>query len=403
MAPQKAASPVSKVTLSSVKLIARPSALLLRSSGPGLEKRVAPQKAASPVSKVTLSSVKLIARPSALLLRSSGPALRLSNIVPPLRPSGVERRQALRGDLAMNPLKARTYALAGATLSLFLALPLLGQAAPEVEIGVVEAAEGVYMLTGEGGNLGISVGEDGVFLIDDQFAPLTAKILAAIATVSDQPIRFLVNTHWHFDHTGGNENLGKAGVVIVAHDNVRQRMSAGGLIEFFENQIPPAPQAALPVITFADSVTFHWNGDELHVFHVPPAHTDGDSVIHFRRANVVHTGDLYFNGLYPFIDNSSGASVDGVIAAAERIHGMIDDQTRIIPGHGPLSNRAELATYIEMLKGVRANIGALVEAGKSLKEVLAAKPTAAWDEKWGMTFLKGEQFTSIVYENLAAK
>ena len=199
--------------------------------------------------------------------------------------------------------------------------------------------------------------------------------------------------------------MGNAGAVIVAHDNVRRRMETGGLIEFFQRQVPASPKAALPVITFADSVSFHLNGDELHVFHVPPAHTDGDSIIHFKRANVVHMGDLYFNGLYPFIDGSSGGSVDGVIAAGERVYAMIDDETKIIAGHGPLSNRAELKAFIEMLKGVRANIGALVDAGQSLEEVIAAKPTADWDEAWSRDtgFAKPEGFTKIVYDILKAQ
>ncbi len=296
------------------------------------------------------------------------------------------------------------HVLATAALTLLLALPLSGQAAPEeVQIQTVEVRGGVYMLVGQGGNIGVSAGEDGVFLIDDQFAPLTPKIKAAIAELSDQPVRFLVNTHWHYDHTGGNENWGEEGAIIVAHDNVRQRLKAGGLIEFFKNQVPPSPKAALPVITFADSVTFHLNGGELHVFHVPPAHTDGDSIIHFKAANAVHMGDLFFNGLYPFIDGSSGGSVDGVIAAAERVHAMIDDETKIIPGHGALASRADLAAYVEMLKGVRANVGALVDAGKSLEEAIAAEPTAAWDDPWGKTFITGEQFTTIVYGILAAK
>ncbi len=304
----------------------------------------------------------------------------------------------------MHRLPARRRAFALAVLPFLLALPLSGQAAPkEVQIETVEVAAGVYMLVGQGGNIGVSAGEDGVFLIDDQFAPLTAKIKAAVTEISQEPVRFLLNTHWHYDHTGGNENWGEEGAVIVAHDNVRRRLSTGGLIEFFKNQIPPSPKAALPVITFADSVTFHLNGDELHVFHVPPAHTDGDSVIHFKKANAVHMGDLFFNGLFPFIDGSSGGSVDGVIAAAERVHAMIDEETKIIPGHGGLGNRAELAAYIEMLKGVRARIGALVEAGKSLEEVQAAKPTAAWDDPWGKTFLNGEQFTAIVYGILAGE
>ena len=288
-----------------------------------------------------------------------------------------------------------------AVLLLVLARPLSAQGAPEeVKIETVGVAGSVSMLVGRGGTIGSSAGEDGVFMVDDQFAPLTAKIQAAVAEISEQPIRFLSTTHWHYDHTGGNENLGNAGAVIVAHDGVRRRLEAGGLIEFFNNQIPPAPKAALPVITFADSVTFHLNGDQIHVFHVPPAHTDGDSIVHFKKANVVHMGDLFFNGLYPFIDGSSGGSVDGVIAAAEKVLGMIDDETKIIPGHGPLAGRTELAAYVEMLKGVRAEVGALVEAGKSLEEAIAAKPTAAWDDPWGKVFITPDQFATIVYDIL---
>ena len=299
----------------------------------------------------------------------------------------------------------RSAPLAVALLPLLLLAPALAaqQDPAEIEIETVDAGGGVHMLIGRGGNIGVFAGEDGVFLIDDQFAPLTPKIRAAVAEISDQPIRFVVNTHWHYDHTGGNENLGNAGAIIVAHDSVRQRLSSGGLIEFFNNQIPPAPEAALPVITFSDSVSFHLNGDQLHVFHVPPAHTDGDAVIHFKKANVVHMGDLYFNGFYPFIDGSSGGSVDGVIAAVEKVLAMTDAATRIIPGHGPLSNRAELKTYLEMLKGVRAEVGALVDAGKSLEEAIAAKPTAAWDDPWGKVAITPEQFTSIVYGILSGK
>ena len=273
----------------------------------------------------------------------------------------------------------------------------------KVEIRTVDVAPGIHMLEGAGGNIGVSSGEDGVVLIDDQFAPLTPKILAAVAEISKQPVRFLLNTHWHYDHVGGNENLGQAGALIIAHDNVRRRMKAGGLIEFFSNDVPASPAAALPVVTFDQDVTLHWNGDEIHAFHVPPAHTDGDSVILFRKANVVHMGDLYFNGSYPFIDYSSGGSVDGVIAAVGKVLSMIDDDTRIIPGHGPLSGRAELAAYHDMVRAVRDEIAPLVAAGKSLEEVIAAKPTAAFDEQWGQGFIPPDGFATIVYKTLAAK
>ena len=211
----------------------------------------------------------------------------------------------------------------------------------KVEIRTTKLAESIYMLEGEGGNIGVSAGADGVFLIDDQFAPLTPRILAAIKAISDKPVRFLLNTHWHFDHTGGNENLGKAGVVIIAQDNVRKRLSSRTAIEFFKSAYGPSAPAGLPVITFNDTVTFHLNGDDATAVHVANAHTDGDSIIHFRNANVVHMGDTYFSGLYPFIDTGTNGSVKGVIAAVDRVLGMLDDTTKIIPGHGPLSGKRD--------------------------------------------------------------
>jgi glyoxylase-like metal-dependent hydrolase (beta-lactamase superfamily II) len=216
-------------------------------------------------------------------------------------------------------------------LLLLCAPPTEAQDFESVEIKTTRVASGIYMLEGRGGNLGVSIGSDGAFLIDDQFAPLTEKILAAIRKLSGAPIRFVLNTHWHGDHTGGNENLGKAGALIVAHENVRERMSVEQFIEAFGRRVDPSPPGALPVVTFTDAVTFHLNGDEIHAFHVPPAHTDGDSIVHFRIANVVHTGDTYFNGRYPFIDLSTGGTIDGVIAAADRLLELCDTETRIIP------------------------------------------------------------------------
>jgi glyoxylase-like metal-dependent hydrolase (beta-lactamase superfamily II) len=282
------------------------------------------------------------------------------------------------------------------------AVPAVAQVNPdEVEIKTHEVVAGqIYMLEGQGGNLGVSIGEDGVFLIDDQFAPLTEKIRAAIAKLSAKPIRFVLNTHWHGDHTGGNENLGKAGTLIVAHDNVRVRMSSEQFIATFNSKSPPAPKDALPVVTFNDAVTFHQNGDEIHAFHVPPAHTDGDSIVHFRKANVLHLGDIFFNTFYPFIDTGAGGSIDGMIAAVERILPRLDETTKLIPGHGPVGDKAALITYLEMLRGVRAAVAPLVAAGKSVEEVVAMKPTAAFDEAWGQGFLNGEVFTKIVYEGM---
>ena len=278
-----------------------------------------------------------------------------------------------------------------------------GQDFSKVEVAAEKLAEGVHMLTGAGGNIGVSSGPDGVFLIDDQYAPLTPKIKAAVAAISDKPIRFVLNTYWHGDHTGGNENMGGAGVLIVAHDNVRKRMSAEQFIEAFGSKVPASPAVALPVVTFSDTVTFHLNGDEIQAFHVAPAHTDGDSIIILRKAKVVHMGDTFFNGLYPFIDVSSGGSLEGMIAAADRVLGMVDETFRLIPGHGPSARRPDLVAFRAMLAGVRDNVKPMVTAGKTLAEVQAAKPTAAWDEKWGKGFLKPEQFVAIAYSALGGK
>jgi glyoxylase-like metal-dependent hydrolase (beta-lactamase superfamily II) len=282
------------------------------------------------------------------------------------------------------------------------AAPVLAQQQDfsKVEVKSQKVAEGVYMLTGAGGNIGLSVGKDGTYVIDDQYAPLTEKILGAIREITPSPVRFVVNTHWHGDHTGGNENLGKAGALLVAHENVRLRMSKEHFMAAMNRKIPPSPEAALPVVTFTEAVTFHWNGDEIRVHHVPPAHTDGDSIIHFVRADVVHMGDVFFNGGYPFIDVSSGGRIDGYIAAADRVLAGTTDKTRIIPGHGPLATKADLQAFRDMLKMQRDRIAKLKAEGKSRDEVIAAKPTADHDAKWGGGFMKGDTFTGLAYDSL---
>ena len=271
----------------------------------------------------------------------------------------------------------------------------------KVTIKTISVAPGVHMLMGAGGNIGVSSGEDGVFLIDDQYAPLTKKILAAVKKISDKPIRFLLNTHWHFDHTGGNENLGNAGITIVAHDNVRKTMSVDQMLKAFNMKVPASAKAALPVITFNDTATFHMNGETIHVRHLAPAHTDGDSFVHFKTANVIHTGDIYFNGLYPFIDIDHGGSIDGMINAAGEILKVAGPNTKIIPGHGPLSDKAQLAAYRNMLIKVRDRLRVAVKNNRTLEQVIAAKPTKDLDAKWGKGFLKPAFFVKIVYSGMA--
>lgn len=273
----------------------------------------------------------------------------------------------------------------------------------KVEIKAEKVAEGLWMLTGSGGNIGVSAGPDGVFLVDDQYAPLTGRIKAAVATLSDKPIRFVLNTHWHGDHVGGNENLGKDGAVIVAHENVRKRMSTEQFNRMFNRATPASPAVALPLVTFAESVSFHLNGQTVDAVHVPPAHTDGDVIVFFRQANVIHAGDTLFNGMYPFVDLSSGGSMDGMIGAADRILAAGDAATKIIPGHGPLATKADVKAYRDMLAASRDAVLPLVKAGKTLDEVKAAKPTAALDAKWGNGSVKADLWASVVYLSYGGK
>jgi glyoxylase-like metal-dependent hydrolase (beta-lactamase superfamily II) len=282
-----------------------------------------------------------------------------------------------------------------------VAAPVLAQPQDfsKVEIKAEKVAEGLYVLFGSGGNIGVSVGKSGTYVIDDQYAPLTDKILAAIRAITPEPVRFVVNTHWHGDHTGGNDNMGKSGTLLVAHESVRRRMSTDQFMALFDRKVPASPEAALPVVTFSDAITFHWNGDEIRVYHVPPAHTDTDSIVQFVKADVVHMGDLY-NGKYPFIDLSSGGAVDGLISAADRALAGTGPKTRFIPGHGPVGTRADRQGYRDMLKTLRDRVAALEAAGKTRDEVVAAKPTADHDARWASDFMKGDVFAGILYDSL---
>ena len=286
-------------------------------------------------------------------------------------------------------------------LSGLLGLSIPAAAAQEeVTIKTLQIQDGVYMLVGQGGNIGLFIGEDGTFLIDDQFAPLTPKHLEAIRAVGGEVPKFLINTHYHADHTGGNENLGKAGALIFSHDQVRERLTIETVIEAFNMTTPPQPKAALPVVTFSADITFHLNGDTLHAFHVRRAHTDGDSVIHFQNANVIHSGDVFFNGFYPFIDVAHGGSVKGMIEAANTILALADEETKIIPGHGPLGDRAQLQVYRDMLTTVYERLSRLKTKGMSIEEAVGKKPLADLEARWGKGLFTGEKWLRLIYEGL---
>jgi cyclase len=290
-------------------------------------------------------------------------------------------------------------ALAIAVLA-FAAVPLRAQNFDTVQVRAVPVAGAVHMLQGAGGNIGVVAGNDAVFVVDDQYAPLTPKVLAAIKSITPLPVRFVVNTHWHFDHTGGNENIGKAGALIFAHENVRRRMSTDQFIEALNRREPAAPPGALPVVTFTDTVSFHLNGDSIVVFHVPPAHTDGDAIIMFTKANVVHTGDVFVSAGFPFVDRSSGGSIDGIIGAADRVLAATNAQTKIIPGHGPLADHARLKAYRDMLFTMRDRMRKEIAARHTIEEVLASKITADYDAEWKTN---RERFLRILHQELSTR
>ncbi len=267
----------------------------------------------------------------------------------------------------------------------------------KVEIKTIKLSDTLYMLMGEGGNIGVSAGADGVYLIDDQYAPLSEKIMAAVKAISDKPVRYVVNTHWHGDHTGGNENFGKAGAAIIAHEAVRARMEKGGELKAFKMVIPPASAAALPVITFSDSVSLHQNGEAARVIHVDPAHTDGDAIIHWPASNVIHTGDTFVNGQFPFVDISSGGTLSGIIKSAETVLALADEKTQIIPGHGALAAKADLVRFHAMLVDVRARVKAAKAAGKTAEQWVASNPLADLDAEWGQSLIKTGMFTQFVF------
>lgn len=269
---------------------------------------------------------------------------------------------------------------------------------PEITFKTTKVAPQLYMLQGKGGNLALSIGKDGGLLIDDDYADIAPTTKKAIKALSQQPIKFVINTHWHFDHTGGNDMLGTQGSIIVSHDNVRKRLKTGGEVKAFGVKVEPAPAAALPIVTFSQDMTLHWNDQAVYINHPSPSgHTDGDAVVYFKQANVVHTGDLYFAGMYPFIDSSSGGSMAGYIDAVSHIINNIDHNTKVIPGHGGLSNKAQLTEFRDMLANVYQRVNKMKQQGLSEKDVVAAKPTAQFDSQWNKGFLKADHWVSLIY------
>jgi glyoxylase-like metal-dependent hydrolase (beta-lactamase superfamily II) len=286
-----------------------------------------------------------------------------------------------------------------ATLLVALAAPAAAQQPnmDAVQIRIERVAPGVAVLFGRGGNIGLSYGSDGNILIDDQYAPLTERILAAIRTLDPDPIRFVINTHWHGDHTGGNENVGRTGAVIVAHDNVRRRMSMAQVVR--GDAVPPSPNGALPVVTFSAGVTFHLNGDDIRVLHVEHAHTDGDALVYWTRANVLHMGDTFFNGMIPFIDLDSGGSIDGAIVAVEAGLALANDATVIIPGHGPIGRRADLVGYRDMLVSLRDRVRAEMRRHRSLEQIKALRLADRYGPPDG--FISPDRMIETIYQSLS--
>ncbi len=276
--------------------------------------------------------------------------------------------------------------------------PMTGFA--QQDVTTVQVTDSIYMISGKGGNIGVFIGADGTFMIDDKYAPMSEGISAAIESLGGDQPKFLLNTHYHGDHTGGNENFGSAGATIVSHDNVHALLASGSTIKAFNMETPPAPGTALPAITFSSEITFHINDEAVQIFHTPNAHTNGDSVVFFPNSKTIHTGDVFFNGFYPFIDVEHGGTVTGVIAAADKILKLANDQTKIIPGHGPLAGVKDLAAYRDMLNTVRERLSELKSAGMSAEDAAAQSPLSDLEAQWGDGFLSSAQWINIIYEGL---
>lgn len=274
----------------------------------------------------------------------------------------------------------------------------ISTSAQSQDIGSVKITDSIHMLTGKGGNIGVLIGEDGTFLIDDKFAPMTDAILAKVKSLGGDTPKFVLNTHFHGDHTGGNENLGKAGSVIVSHNNVRTRLSSDSEIKAFNMQLKAQSKDGLPVVTYGHDMSLHLNGETISIMHTPNAHTDGDSLVHFENSNVIHTGDLLFNGFYPFIDPEHGGTVKGMIAGIDKVLALADDKTVVMPGHGPLANKQAVQAYRDMLATALDRLGQLKAQGKTAQQAAASKPLADLDADWADGMFSSERWIEVIWD-----
>jgi glyoxylase-like metal-dependent hydrolase (beta-lactamase superfamily II) len=284
-----------------------------------------------------------------------------------------------------------------------LAAPALAQDFDRYQVNTEPLADGLFLLTGAGGKVLARTGESGLLLVDTDYAEMHDKLQEALTALEAGPVRLVIDTHWHFDHVGGNEGFARDGAVIAAHESVRGWMAEDQRLPLLDTDVPASPPAALPALSCGDRLLLHWGGEEIAVVHAPRAHTGGDLLVHFRAADVIHAGDVIFSGGYPYIDTGHGGSIDGMIAAVETVLGMCGEGTRVVPGHGPVLSPDEVRRHLEMLRAFRAAIAAEMDAGRSLEAILAEPPTAELDAERGQRMFPPDLFTRMVHRSLAAE